>query len=92
MSANAIPIRFPAGVLWRRTTLVFTGSVEATLGSVRSFEPACVVPEDPGEVVRGARPISPQDRERMREQQIVRMMADYHRQRPDLPVLHARSA
>jgi hypothetical protein len=92
MSANTLPIRFPAGVLWRRTTFAFTGSVEAALGSVRSFEPGCVVPEDPGEVVRGARPISPQDRERMREQEIARMMADYHRQQSHRPVLHARSA
>jgi hypothetical protein len=51
------------------------------LGSVRSFEAACVVPEDPGEVVRGARPTSSQDRERMREQTISRMMADYRRQK-----------
>lgn len=50
------------------------------LGTVRSFEAACVVPDDPGEVVRGARPTSSLDRERMREQAITRLMAEYRRQ------------
>jgi hypothetical protein len=59
------------------------------LGIVRSFEAACVVPEDPGEVVRGARPISSQDRERMREQAISRMMADYRRQKSGMLDAHS---
>jgi len=40
-----------------------------------SFEARCVVPEDPGEVVRGARPTTPEDRVRMREQAIVSLLA-----------------
>jgi len=50
------------------------------LGSVRSIEAACIVADDPGEVVRGAKPISAADRDRMREQHIARLLADYRRQ------------
>lgn len=53
------------------------------VGCVSSFEPRCVVPDDPGEVVRGARPITPEDRVRMREQAIVRLLA---RHRAEFPV------
>ncbi len=48
-----------------------------------SFEARCVVPEDPGEVVRGARPTTPEDRVRMREQAIVSLLA---RHRAEFPV------
>lgn len=53
------------------------------VGCVSSFEARCVVPDDPGEVVRGARPITPEDRVRMREQAIVRLLA---RHRAEFPV------
>ena len=45
------------------------------VGCVSSFEARCVVPDDPGEVVRGARPITAEDRARMREQAILGLMA-----------------
>lgn len=79
---------------WRRASSAVTGGagIALGLGSVRSFEPGCVVPDDPGEVVRGARPISLQDRERMREQHISRLMADYRRQKTAFPAVHERSA
>jgi hypothetical protein len=60
--------------------IAFTSPAPFELGSVSSFEPACIVPDDPGEVVRGAKPISSDDRERMREQHISRLMADFRRQ------------
>ena len=50
------------------------------LGIIRSFEASCVVPDDPGEVVRRARPLCQEDRERLREQAIARLLADYRRQ------------
>jgi hypothetical protein len=68
---------------WRRALLAFTRSAPLELGRVSSFEPACVVADDPGEVVRSAKPTSAHDRERMREQQISRMMAEYRRQRSE---------
>ncbi len=68
---------------WRRALHAFTGSAQVELGSVSSFEPACVVADDPGEVVRSAKPISAHDRDRMREQHISRMMAEYRRQRSE---------
>lgn len=52
------------------------------VGRVSSFEPRCVVPDDPGEVVRGARPISGEDRVRMREQTIARLMARHREESP----------
>ena len=70
----------PAARPWRRALFAFTGAAQWELGRVSSFEPACLVPDDPGEVVRGAKPISADDRDRMREQHIARMMADYRRQ------------
>ncbi len=72
--------RVPGGRPWRRALFAFTGAARVELGSVRSFEAACIVPDDPGEVVRGAKPISAADRDRMREQHIVRLLADYRRQ------------
>jgi hypothetical protein len=65
---------------WRRALIAFTSPARCELGSVSSFERACIVPDDPGEVVRGAKPISSHDRDRMREQHIARLMADYRRQ------------
>lgn len=65
---------------WRRALLSFTSPARFELGSVTSFEPGCVVADDPGEVVRGAKPITSDDRDRMREQHILRLMADYRRQ------------
>lgn len=44
------------------------------VGWVTSFEPSCVVPDDPGEVVRGARPLTAEDAERLREQMIARLV------------------
>lgn len=55
------------------------------VGWVTSFEPTCVVPDDPGEVVRGARPMTAEDAERLREQMIARLV-----QRATLPVVHDR--
>lgn len=52
------------------------------VGCVSSYEPRCVVPDDPGEVVRGARPITPEDRVRMREQAIVRLVAHHRAEFP----------
>ena len=52
------------------------------VGCVNSFEARCVVPEDPGEVVRGARPITAEDRARMREQAILRLMARHRAEFP----------
>lgn len=46
------------------------------LGPVRAIESSCIVPDDPGEVVRGARPIDDQARARIREQQIARLTYD----------------
>lgn len=46
------------------------------VGRVQSFEPSCVVPDDPGEVVRGARKLTPEDVARLREQMIARLMVD----------------
>jgi hypothetical protein len=43
------------------------------VGFVARFEASCVVPDDPGEVVRGARPPTPEDLVRLREQMIARM-------------------
>ena len=40
------------------------------------FDPGCIVPDDPGEVVRHARPADERDRWRIREQQIARMQPD----------------
>ena len=57
------------------------------LGCVRSFEASCVVPEDPGEVVRGARPLTAEDAAQLREQMIVRLVAQA--KRPHLPLYAA---
>jgi hypothetical protein len=38
------------------------------LGRVNSFDARCVVQEDPGEIVRGARPLTDEDAARLREQ------------------------
>ena len=72
--------RGPGTLPWRRALSAFTGPERLELGTVRSFEAACIVPDDPGEVVRGAKPISPADRERMREQHISRLLAEFRRQ------------
>jgi hypothetical protein len=45
------------------------------VGRVNAFEASCVVPDDPGEVVRGARPLTPEDASRLREQMIARLVA-----------------
>lgn len=47
------------------------------IGRVTSFEAGCVVDDDPGEVVRGARPTTVEDRNRMREQNIARLLAEH---------------
>lgn len=49
----------------------------ASLGTV-PFEPSCVAPDDPGEVVRHARPATPADLAAMREQAIARLTYDPH--------------
>ncbi len=46
------------------------------VGRVNSFEASCIVPDDPGEVVRGARPLTPEDVVRLREQMIVRLTTE----------------
>lgn len=40
------------------------------------FEWSCVVPDDPGSIVQHAHPITDKDRDRIREQQIVRLRRD----------------
>ena len=52
------------------------------VGCVSSYEARCVVPDDPGEVVRGARPITSEDRVRMREQAIIRLLARHRAEFP----------
>ena len=83
IAAFSVARRLRAARPWRRALLALTGSTQAELGSVSSFEPGCVVADDPGEVVRSAKPISAHDRDRMREQHISRMMAEYRRQRSE---------
>ena len=83
IAAFSVARRLRVARPWRLALLAFTRSAQVELGSVRSFEPACVVADDPGEVVRSAKPISAHDRVRMREQQISRMMAEYRRQRSE---------
>jgi hypothetical protein len=46
------------------------------LGYVRSFEESCVVPEDPGMVVRHARPTTAADRATMHAQYLQRLTAE----------------
>lgn len=46
------------------------------VGRVNSFEASCVVGDDPGEVVRGARPLTSEDAARLREQMIARLLAE----------------
>lgn len=46
---------------------------------VLHWEPTCVVPDDDGEVVRGAAPIDEAARAQLREQQIARMLAEASR-------------
>jgi len=45
------------------------------VGRVNSFEASCVVQEDPGEIVRGSRPLTAEDVVRLREQMITRLVA-----------------
>jgi len=45
------------------------------VGRVNSFEASCVVPDDPGEVVRGSRPLTAEDRVQLREQMIARLVS-----------------
>lgn len=47
----------------------------ATLGAVR-WESSCVVPDDPGEIVRHAAPMTAHARAQIREQQIARLRRD----------------
>ena len=53
------------------------GTTESPLdmGRASTFEARCVVDDDPGDVVRGARPITAEDLDRMREQGIARLLA-----------------
>lgn len=46
------------------------------LGPVREISTRCIVPDDPGEVVRGAQPLDDHARAQMREQAIARMRRD----------------
>jgi hypothetical protein len=52
------------------------------VGFVTRYEPSCVVPDDPGEVVRGARPPTPEDLVRLREQMIARLAESAARRAP----------
>ncbi len=45
------------------------------VGRVNSYEASCVVQDDPGEIVRGARPLTAEDAVRLREQMIARLLA-----------------
>lgn len=47
----------------------------ATLGPVR-FEPSCVVPDDPGEIVRHAAPPDARALDMLREQRLARLTFD----------------
>ena len=85
IAAFSVARRLRIGGPWRRALLAFTGSAQVELGSVRSFEAGCVVADDPGEVVRSAKPISAHDRDRMREQHISQMLSEYRRQRSESP-------
>ena len=46
------------------------------LGTVERYERSCVVPDDPGMVVRGARPLTDEDRATPCEQAIARMIRE----------------
>lgn len=45
------------------------------VGRVKSYEASCVVQDDPGEIVRGARPLTAEDAVRLREQMVARLLA-----------------
>lgn len=46
------------------------------LGLVATVDASCVVPDDDSCVVRGARPLTPADAEKLREQAISRLQRD----------------
>lgn len=50
--------------------------VRDELLAVERYEPACVVPDDPGSVTRHARPLTEADRASLREQAIGRLRRD----------------
>lgn len=54
------------------------------IGERVRYEASCVVEDDPGMVVRHARPITAEDRAVIREQEIARMVA------ADMRARHAR--
>ena len=45
------------------------------VGRVNSVEASCVVQDDPGEIVRGSRPLTAEDRVQLREQMIARLVS-----------------
>jgi hypothetical protein len=55
---------------------VILAQILASLGPVVP-EPSCIVEIDASEVVRHARPMTAEDREVIREQQIARMVRDH---------------
>ena len=52
-----------------------TAQILAQLAPV-AWEPSCVVGEDPGEIVRHARPLDDLARAQLREQRIARLVRD----------------
>lgn len=53
-----------------------SADILATLGPITAITASCVVEDDPGEVVRGARPLDDQARAQLREQAIARLTRD----------------
>jgi hypothetical protein len=63
-------LRWLTGAMRLERTRVADG-----LGCV-AYEPACVVADDPGEIVRHASPLDDHARRQLREQQIARLRRD----------------
>lgn len=72
MLSTTIRFRLPVPALWPSRD----GRDDWLHDLFVDFDPGCIVPDDPGEVVRHARPADEQDRWRIREQQIARMRQD----------------
>ncbi len=72
MLSTTIRIRLQVPSLWTSRN----GRDEWLRELFVQFDPGCIVPDDPGEVVRHARPADEQDRWRIREQQIARLQPD----------------
>lgn len=99
-SAGASPRSAPVDVHEHRGALAFgRARVKGVLlrplrlsvaGVFVHYETSCIVPEDPGCVVRGARRITPEDVDQLREQHIARMIAESRARGRREDLRHAR--